>query len=207
MRVLVVGTDIAESSANVQALRRAGHDIVRCHAPEDSAFPCTGLLGSGCPLEHGGADVTVLSNQFGADVNGGPEDGARCALRRHVPLIAAGCASSSPLVEWATDVAREPSELADAVARVGRAPLPRHEAVASEMFRHTLDLHGLHDVEAGVDVTRTAETVRVVLRPSVPVPATVAEKASVRVVGAVTKLDPTAVRMSVAVENPEPLPC
>jgi hypothetical protein len=206
MRVLVVGTDTAESSASVQALRGAGHDIIRCHPPEDSAFPCAGLVGPGCPLEHGGADVAVLANQFGADVTSGPEDGARCALRRHVPLIATGIASSSPLVEWATDVARDPEELADVVARVGNAPMRRHEAVAEEMFRATLDLHGFQDVDAGVDVTRTAETVRVVLRPSAPVPHSIAEKASVRVAGAVAKLDPTAVRMSVAVADPEPQP-
>ena len=212
MRVLVVGTDTSDSSASVQALRGAGHDIARCHPADAAAFPCSGLVGPGCPLEHGGADVVVIANEPGSeswaeveitDAHDGSEDGARCALRRHLPLVTMGCSATSPLVEWASDVARSPEELPEVVERVGSAPLRRHEAAAEEMFRATLDLHGLPEVEAHVDVTRADGAVRVVLRPSVSIPPAVAEKASVRVVGALTKLDPTAARVSVAVEDPD----
>lgn len=202
MRVLVVGQDTGEDSAAVGALRREGHDIVRCHEPSAPSFPCVALEGGDCPIDSGPVSVAVVVGAGPTDAVGGSvEDGSSCALRRHIPLVTVGADDASPLIPWATEVLADSTDVASAVTRASLAPLAKHEAIAGEMFRATLDAHGYETVRADVRVTRTEDVVHVALQPDVVLPKTIAETASVRVLGAVTALDPHAPRVSVTV-NP-----
>ncbi len=192
MKVLVLEGEAGASCDAALTLAEAGHSIARCHGQDEAAFPCRGLDGGDCPLDAGDVDVAVVvrgePDMSGLDRDAG-EDGARCALRRHIPLVVTGNVARSPLRGFATAVTPDGSDLAEAVAAAAAAPLRRHADVARSAFATVLEAHGLDARLADAEVVRRGSELHVELRATGPVPGAVLEMASVRVAGAVRAMD------------------
>jgi hypothetical protein len=176
MRVLLLEGEPGASCEAALDLAAAGHTVARCHSRDEPAFPCRGLTDDACPLDDGDVDAVVVVR--GVEVLGGPdrdsgEDGARCALRRHVPLVLAG----------------EPARSVRTVETAAHAPLRRHADTARIAFAAVLEAHGLDSRLADAVVTRDGGQLHVRLTPSGPVPTAVLEIASVRVAGAIRAVD------------------
>jgi len=200
MRVLLMGTDTGEDSAATQLLEQEGHDVVRCHPPDAPAFPCAALVdGWQCPLEHDTvhAAVVVASGPTPqADV--GADEGSRCALRLHVPLVTVGYDDASPLVPWATESIAGTAELGDAVTRAVSAPMRTHEAVATDALRQVLEIHDIPTAGAHVTVERIDRGLRAELDTEDGLSPKINEIAAVRVLAALRTVDPHASTISVA---------
>jgi hypothetical protein len=192
MRVLLLEGEPGASCEAALDLAAAGHTVARCHSRDEPAFPCRGLTDDACPLDDGDVDAVVVVR--GVEVLGGPdrdsgEDGARCALRRHVPLVLAGEPARSPLGAFAAAVSTEPDQLVRTVETAAHAPLRRHADTARIAFAAVLEAHGLDSRLADAVVTRDGGQLHVRLTPSGPVPTAVLEIASVRVAGAIRAVD------------------
>jgi len=204
MRVLVLENEPFASVPVVDELRAAGIDVARCNDPDGPAFPCNGLKDARrCPLDAESISVAVVTGHSAAtDRDIAPrEQGARCALRQHIPLVIVGERSQSPLLPFATTWAAGPESVVTAVHAATQARLPEHERVALEAFQGVLDTHELGDIKPAVTARHHDGGVRIELCPSAPIPAKVAEIAGVRVVGAVRAFDPFAGFLSVTLEG------
>ena len=191
MKVLVLEEDTGASCDVALDLVGAGHEIVRCHGADEPAFPCRGITTDRCPLDDGDVAVAVMVQSAGdGTVDGAVEDGARCALRRHIPLVVAGTSERSRLREFATAVVDDPATVAAAVGEVGAMPSARHTGVAEGAFAGVLEAHGLDPTLAAAVVVRRGGDLHVELRPSGPVERAVMEVAAVRVAAALRRFDP-----------------
>jgi len=201
MRVLLMGTDADGQAEASEVLEADGHDVVRCHEPGAPAFPCSAMHDAGnCPLDHETVHAAVLMTSRSAEPQDvAAEDGARCALRRHIPLVTVDGAEVTPLADWATESVNSTDALGEAVARAATGRLRSHETVADEVFRRVLDAQGSAGVAGEVRVTRVERGVRAELWTSEALDESVAETASVRVLGALRKADPHASTITVVV--------
>ena len=191
MKVLVLEERTGESCDVALDLVGAGHEIVRCHGADEPAFPCRAMNGHECPLDSGDVAVAVMVNATdGPAAHDAAEDGARCALRRHIPLVVAGPIDGSPLGAFASAVVAEHAAVAAAVDEVASMTSPQHTDVAEGAFAGVLEAHGLDPTLAGAVVVRRGSDLHVELVPSGPVDRAVLEVAAVRVVGALRRFDP-----------------
>jgi hypothetical protein len=198
MRVLVMGTDDREMATAVAELGAAGHAVATCHEPGAPAFPCNALTDDGrCPLDAGDVDVALLVRHGGAD-DLAREDGVRCALRRHVPLVIAGD-DTDPYRDWCA-ATTQLGYLTPALEAAREMPLRPHEAAALRSFRAVLAKHDLPAGGTRAEVRRHGADLHATLRIPTEVDKDVADIASVRVVGALRDVDPFARRIDVAVE-------
>ena len=153
MRVLVVGTLPGGIRRAEERLLEAGHEVVRCHEPGDTSFPCAGLVEDrGCPLEQAPVDVVVTARDRPWPRPSPFEDGATCALRQHAPLVVLGTALH-PFESWVARSVDDDADLVDACEEAAAAPLPRHSEIATEATRGVL-------TRVGVDPADTAAIVR-----------------------------------------------
>lgn len=191
MRVLILEDEQGAATEAVARLEQAGHEISRCHDPGAAPFPCHGMEeGHECPLDAERVDVAlVVRREARAEPSAG-EDGARCALRRHIPLVVAGEVGETPYADWAAVVKPGTEAVTEAVREAASAPLRRHAEAARRSLRAVLEHHGLDAAAAEADVKRLGADLRITLHPGVEVDQAVAEMASVRAVGAVRDIDP-----------------
>ena len=200
MNVLLLGSDTGAADAAESRLRDAGHRVSRCHDAGEPAFPCKDLDG-GCPLDAEQVEVALLVRDADGAEPTPAEDGARCALRRHLPLVVSSASGTSPFDEWAAETVTDEAAAVAALERAHRAPLKRHSEVALEAFVDALGVAGVDADGATAEVTRTGTDLRVELRLPREVETRVAETASVRAVGAVRAIDPFPTTIDVNVEQ------
>jgi hypothetical protein len=202
MRVLVLEGDRGAAAAASAELVAAGHEVARCH-DGDAPLPCYGMHDGGqpddqgqatrrCPLDEGSVDVALVARDASRAPLPGGEDGARCALRRFVPLVVHGDVDRSPYADWATVTTGPDRSLVDSLEEARRAPLARHADAARRSLRAVLEQHGLDGANADVTVRRMGPDLHVTLRAGAAtvVPRAVADMASVRAAGAVRGIDP-----------------
>ena len=192
MKVLVLEEQAGASCEAALHLADAGHEIVRCHGADEAAFPCHGMTEDHCPLDDGDVMVALMVQAPDGAVIAGDaaEDGARCALRRHIPLVVAGRPDYSPLETWASAVVADGASVTSVVEEVGQQPSPRHGDVAEGAFAGVLEAHGLDPAIAAAAVVRQGADLHVELHPNAPVDRQILEIASVRVAGALRRFDP-----------------
>jgi hypothetical protein len=163
MRVLVVGTLPEGMRRGEERLGEAGHEVVRCHEPGDPSFPCAGLVeGRVCPLESGPVDVVVTARDRPWPRPSPFEDGAICALRRHVPLVVLGTAVH-PFESWVTARVDDDRELVRACEDAAAASLTRHSTVAASAAQTVLERAGLDPEGAAASVRHERGRLRVEL--------------------------------------------
>jgi hypothetical protein len=188
MKVLVLESENGAAAIATAQLERAGHEVLRCHEPGARAFPCAGFGSSGCPLEQEGVDV-VLTVRSRPSAQPAPlEDGAVCALRRHVPLVVAGRAGANPFSTFPVTIAGR--DIVAACEEAATGPLVDHEAVAQRALDESLLANGLDDSDARATVRRRAGRITTSLRFPTETPERTRAMASVRVVGALRQFDP-----------------
>jgi len=195
MKFLVLSSGPMAGPAPDFGLVEAGHQIVRCRDVGVSGFPCRGIETGDCPLDVGDVDAALFVGGVDPEIgNGIDEEGARCALRRHVPLVMAGLGDDSPLTSWASAVlvGVGVGDLVATLESAARAPSAVHGSVASGAFAGVLEAHGF-DVEiAEAIVVRTGGSLSVELRPTAEVAPEILEIAAIRVAGALRSFDPFA---------------
>jgi hypothetical protein len=192
MRVLVVGTEPSSIDQAATRLRAAGHEVVGCHEPGETAFPCAGLdEARGCPLEGTPVDVAVTIRTRPWPRPTPFEDGGKCALRQFVPLVVVGTALH-PFESWATCAIDDEDALAEACEEAVRAPLVRHGEVATAALRDVIALAG-HDVQ-DVSATVHRQRGRLLVTALVPdgIDHTLRSNAVAHALTALRKLDPHA---------------
>ena len=199
MKVLLVEGQVGESARAEEVLTQAGHEVRRCVEPNAASFPCAGLQTGSCPLEDEVIDAAVLVRSELADTRTPREDGARCALRRHVPLVLAGDVAHSPYAEWATAATDDVSSLPQALSAATAALLARHTKAATRSLQAVLVQHELDPSMGSAEVRRNGTELRVSLHVPSEVPEIVAEMAAVRAAGAIRDVDPYASRIDVTV--------
>lgn len=186
MRVLVL-EETADAARDAEAqLSSAGMDVVRCHQPDDPAFPCAGMPGGpGCPIETTVVDVALTMGRPADDAM--PADGVRCALRHHIPVVASEVAEDAP---WRSMVRPVDGDgVLGAVLAAADAPLRRHGQIATAALRDLLTRKGVDAPAATAVVERRTGGLAVELRPGVPVDTPVLQAAAVRVAAALRGID------------------
>jgi len=196
----VVGTSGAGVERATTALVAAGHDVVTCHAVDESPFPCAALIqGRGCPLEHAPVDVVLDAHTRPSRMPSRYEDGAVCGLRRGVPLVVAG-APVHPYWRWVTLEVGHDDDIVAACETAARASSEQQAEVvmAVEAARVVLARAGVDPAGIAATVHRRDDRVHVLLelppRPAGLHPAIVTE-----VVRALRGFDPRVGGVDVAI--------
>jgi hypothetical protein len=210
MRVLLLESEPGVAHEAEAELTGAGHAVARCHDAASAPFPCYGITdpeengGHRCPLDEGSVDVAVVVHRAAEPagrVSSG-EDGARCALRRHVPVVIAGPVEHSTIADFATMITSDGGPIAPLIEQAAAAPLLRHSTAARRSLRSVMEIHGLPVDGANAEAFHDQAGLRVVLRPGVELDEKTAEVASIRAAGAVRDVDPYAPTVNVVVEPP-----
>lgn len=205
MRVLVLESEPGSADEVVTQLESSGHSVARCNEPDQPPFPCRGLQTEQvCTLDESSIHAAVVldSQATPEDLPPAGHDGARCALRRSIPLVVAGPAAT-PLSPWATRACStsEPAAVVSAIEEAADAPLALHGRVATDALRSVLDIHGLESAQATAEVTQVDDGLRVVLKPGIPdLETRVREVASIRALAGVREIDAYAPRIGVRVD-------
>jgi hypothetical protein len=191
VRVLVLEGEQGAAAPVEAELRAAGHHVARCYDEGASTVPCKGMMtDEPCPLDAEPIDAALLVRDTTRPVLHGGEDGARCALRRFVPLVLHGDVDGSPYLDWATLTGAEDVPVADILDRARQAPLLRHADAARRSLRAVLEQHALDPAGADAEVRRRGPDLQITLTSPADVDRGVADMASVRAVGAVRDVDP-----------------
>jgi hypothetical protein len=91
MRILVVESQVGESTETILDLVDAGHRVVRCQPVGGEAVPCASLSGQGeCPLHE---PVDAVVDVHGTEELALRELGALCAARVGAPVVSIGHAA------------------------------------------------------------------------------------------------------------------
>ena len=197
MKVLVVETEPHAAATAAAQLEMSGHQIERCHEPDQdaSAFPCIGLSSGRCPVEDTDIDV-VLTVRGPSHPSPAPlEDGVTCALRRRLPVVVAGRTSTSPFDRYHVAVANQ--DVVGACERAAAGRQIQHEAVAGRALDWTLRHRDLPLDAARADVRRHDGGLQVTLFVPAETPNVVRDMAIVRVAGALRAFDTRSSRIDV----------
>jgi hypothetical protein len=125
-----------------QALRAAGHQVVRCHDADEPAFPCTGLVDlKTCPLRNGVVDVTLAVRHVPRTAPARSEDGVVCSLRHHVPVVVARNDAYDPFQEWETEGVDDVTDVVAACERAAHGVLREHTRIALEAATDVVRRH------------------------------------------------------------------
>lgn len=185
MKILLVEEKPAIDDETALEVVRAGHQVVRCHDENESPSTCRALRNEPCPLDGGDVEVAVIVQD--ESNNGAADDGARCALRRHIPVVLAGHGRSA-VSEWVT--ARvDRQQLLETVEMVAHEPSVTHSAVAEGALLGVLENHHCNLEGAKAKVFRSANQLRATIT-SPHTSAEIMETAAVRVAGALRRFDP-----------------
>jgi hypothetical protein len=207
MDVLVLESEPHAGDGAARALERAGHIVHRCHDPGASrAFPCAAVAGGPCPVFDRGVDVAVTVRAHPGSTPAPLEDGVSCALRAHVPVVAAGRTAIQPYECWAAEVVDGEDDLVATCERVAAAPLARHGEVATSELETALRSGHVDDSRCRAEVHRRRGRLKVTVDPGVVVDRTTAELAVRRVMSALREFDRTATGIDISLPgSDEPL--
>jgi hypothetical protein len=199
LNIMVLESERGAADEATRELTEAGHTVLRCHDAGAHVFPCRGLADeSTCPLRSHAVDValTVRSGVFAQPTPS--EDGARCALMQHVPLVVAGPSTFDPYTDLEVAVLNRTDDVVAASEEAAAAELrgyARHaEAVISNMIenRHS---------DATVTVVRRDGGLRVTIGGLGDWTERERQIAAVRVVGAMHGLDRAARTIDVSLDD------
>jgi hypothetical protein len=190
LNVLVLETERGEADVARHELAAAGHNIVRCHEPGSSAFPCNALAtGHTCPLETDVVDVALDVRRRPRSQPAPLEDGVRCALQHHIPLVVAGSPVLNPYSDYAAEIIDREADVVDACERVATAPLAEHTALATRTLATVLERRSDTRPAPRVTVRRRRGALLVEVADADQLDDATKAMAAVRVSGALRALD------------------
>ncbi len=200
MKVLVLEGEQGAADEVMRQLDEAGHEVSRCHDRDADSFPCQGMVeGHSCPLDGEGVDVALVVRGDLSPSLSAREDGVRCALRRHIPLVLAGTTAGSPYESWAAAVHEGVTEIVGTVEAAAAAPLPRHGEAAVRGVEDLLREEGIDPAAVAIEVHRSTNQLRIAIASSVPLEQRLADALAVRAQAAVRGLDAYASKVDVTV--------
>jgi hypothetical protein len=183
-------------------LTEAGHVVLRCHERRAPAFPCRGIEDqSSCPLRSHAVDVALTVRSRPRSQPAPQEDGVRCALMHHVPLVVAGSAVLDPYEGYEARVLDRDGDVVGACEEVAAAELPRHSRVASEALRTTQAMEG-EQSSARASVTRRGGVLLVSVSGLEGLASRRREAAVVRMLAKLREFDSTARGIDVVLTSP-----
>jgi hypothetical protein len=200
LNVMVLESEYGAADEARAELVEAGHVVLRCHERGQPTFPCRGIVdASSCPLNSHTVDVALTVRSRVRSQPAPSEDGVRCALMHHVPLVVAGPAALDPYAEFETRAlgrtygvveSCEAAAAAELGAYVRRAEAVLAECVGTERAS-----------AAGVSVTRRAGGLRVRVTGLDDTTRQERQTAVVRIVGALRRLDRAARTVDVVLDS------
>lgn len=139
LTVLLLESDRGAAEGAARALEAAGHSVVHCHDDGAAAFPCNALLEDhDCPVRNGVVDVALTMRGRPRSAPAPHEDGVRCALEQHVPVVVAGSTVLNPFDDYATIVHEGDDGVVAACEQAAALPIRKHSEVASASAQDTL---------------------------------------------------------------------
>jgi hypothetical protein len=207
LNVLVVESDPGGGDSARDALRAAGHTVLRCHTNGEHAFPCNALTeGERCPFDEHVVDVVVDVRRRPRPDPSPFEDGVRCGLQRHVPLVVAGRVVANPYESYATEVVVGDEKIVDACERAAAAPLAKHSEAARVALGDVLRRRELAGDGFDVQVFRRQGVLLVEADAGAELDHTTKSVASARMIGALREVDESARGIDVCfAERPAPV--
>jgi hypothetical protein len=189
LNVLVLESERGAADAARHDLEQAGHRVFRCHEPGSAAFPCNALAdGHDCPLDAQTIDVALDVRPRPRSQPAPQEDGVRCALQRHVPVVVAGSEVLNPYAAFDIEIVDRAGDVVGACERAAHAPLRKHSQVAARAARAVLDRRGLRHSPM-VDVRRVGGALIVHVGNVDGLPEGVKYMMSVRICAAIREVD------------------
>jgi hypothetical protein len=189
MRILVLESDFGTAIRYEDALRAAGHDLVRCHEPGAPAFPCAGVVDhSTCPLDEGAVDAAILVRDPIAERPSAREAGVACAIRARVPVLEPATDEHDPFAGY---VERVEGDLVAAVELAVRRPSAGHAAAIKERLLATPPAAGIDPDSVVVTAQRDGRALGVVIDLPADAPGDLRTAAAAWTVGAARAYDPT----------------
>ena len=155
LNIMVLESERGAADEAARELTEAGHVVLRCHDHAAPMFPCRGLVDeSTCPLRSHALDValTVRSGVWSRPTPA--EDGVRCALMSHVPLVVAGSSALDPYVGLETRVLGRTYDVVATCEEAAVAELAAHARRSEAVIADTTGTCGVS--VPTVSVTRRA---------------------------------------------------
>lgn len=202
LNIMVLQSERGAADQAALELTEAGHVVLRCHDPGAPAFPCRGVEDqSSCPLRSHAVDVALVVRSRPRSQPAPQEDGVRCALMHHVPLVVAGSAVLDPYDGYEARVLDRTTDVVGACEEVAAAELPRHSRVASEALKTTQIAHGVR-ADARASVTRRGGSLLASVSGLDALAPRQRDAAVVRMLAKLRELDATARGIDVVVASP-----
>jgi len=193
LNVMVLESEHGAADEATRELTEAGHVVLRCHDPGAPAFPCRGILDeSTCPLRAQVVDVALAVRSRVRSQPAPTEDGVRCALMSHVPLVVAGPSALDPYDGLETRVIDRIYDVVATCEAAAAAELPAHARRATAVLADAMGEHRESRANASVSVTRRDGGLRVEVMGLGDATRDERQAAVVRVVGALRQFDRSA---------------
>ena len=160
MRILVLETDPGTARSYENALAGAGHEVVRCHDAGAPAFPCHGVTGEGCPLDHAAVDAALIVRDPIASRATAREAGVSCAIRARIPVLEPTAEGSWPS-PFAGYVESFDGDVVTAVEDAVRRPSEGHAAAIRAHLMRSPAASGLSETDIPVLARRDGRRLRV----------------------------------------------
>lgn len=127
LNVMVLESERGAAGEAERELIEAGHVVLHCHEAGAPAFPCVGLIDeSQCPLRSHVVDVALTVRSRVRSQPADAEDGVRCALMQHVPLVVAGPSALDPYDGLETRALDRTYDVVSACEEAASAELTAH---------------------------------------------------------------------------------
>ncbi|MDP9336555.1 MAG: hypothetical protein M3Q30_25025 [Actinomycetota bacterium] len=202
LNVMVLESERGAADQAALDLTEAGHVALRCHEPGAPAFPCRGVEDqSSCPVLSHAVDVALTVRLRPRSQPAPQEDGVRCALMHHVPLVVAGSAVLDPYEGYEARLLDRDGDVVGACEEVAAAELPRHTRVASEALQTTQSADDAR-ADARASVTRRCGSLLVSVSGLEGLAPRRREAAVVRMLARLRELDSTARGIDVVLTSP-----
>jgi len=198
LNVMVLESEHGAADEARAELVEAGHVALQCHERGAPAFPCRGLVDrAACPLHSHNVDVALTVRSRVRSQPAPSEDGVRCALMAHVPLVVAGPSALDPYDGYETRVLDRTYDVVETCEMAARAELVAYARPAEAVLADSLGAHRASS--ARVSVTRRFGGLRVRVAGLDDATPQERQTAGVRIVGALRQLDRAARTIDVVI--------
>lgn len=138
MDVLLCESRPGAAANEERTLAAAGHAVHRCYVRGQVGIACVALVGRPCPLDVAPIDVAVNVRDDLSQIMSPIEEGALCALHRHIPVVVVGPVCPAPLA-GRTITAEDGADLVQLIADMAASHLLLHGAAAQAVGEPDLE--------------------------------------------------------------------
>jgi hypothetical protein len=200
LNVMVLESEYGAADQARAELAEAGHVVLRCHERGQPPFPCRGIVdAAACPLNSHVVDVALTVRSRVRSQPAASEDGVRCALMNHVPLVVAGPSALDPYDGFETRVLDRTYDVVETCEAAAGAELVAYARRAEAVLAECIGAHRASS--ARVSVTRLSGGLRVRVAGLDEATPQECQTAVVRIVGALRRLDRAARTIDVITDN------